>query len=538
MAFALRFATILLALMATSLTGFAQNRRQEERDAAKYFAKWLNEDVVYLISDEEREVFEKLTTDEEKERFIEQFWQSRDTDLTTAVNEYREEHYRRIAHVNRYFGSGIPGWKTDRGRIYIMFGPPDEKQTHSAGGNYVRPSYEGGGRTATYPFELWRYRRIAGVGEDIEIEFVDRSFTGEYKLALYPWEKDMLLHVDGLGETTSERLGMTSRAQRPGLHPGNLNNTTYMTRFMGARFKDRPFERLRQFFSLQRPPKIEQKELQTIVDTRLSFDQLEFSTDLYNVWIDDTTYLVPITVEVPNSSLDYIEEEGKFKARVGIYGRVTNLSGRVEAEFEDVLYSVFPRDYFLSRGKNQGSLYQKVVSLEPGRHKVDLVVKDMQGGDLGTWTRSISLSLNKSTGMEASPLVLAEQLENLDDFPEAPETFVMGDVRVVPKVGRRFQPNEKMGIYLQIYNPTLDSSTLTPSVSVEYIVTREGKIVDQFTDEEGASVGFYSPQRLVLLRKMGLSELSRGRYRLTVKVNDALSGQSSTSQADFEILGE
>src|SRR3989454_8646041 len=161
------------------------------------YRKWLDEEVVYIIQPEERTAFLQLSTNEEREQFIEQFWQRRNPNPDLAENSFKEEHYRRIAYTNERFASGIPGWKTDRGRIYIMYGKPDEIESHPAGGAYERPSYEGGGSTSTYPFENWWYRYIEGIGSDIEIEFVDPSGSGEYRIARSPNEKDALLYVPG-----------------------------------------------------------------------------------------------------------------------------------------------------------------------------------------------------------------------------------------------------------------------------------------------------------------------------------------------------
>lgn len=526
----------LLLFAAVPVWSQEKDRRREEADAARYYEKWVNEDVLYLITDDERAVFEALTTPDEKDQFIEQFWHRRDTDLTTAINEYQEEHYRRIAYANQKFGSGIPGWKTDRGRIYIMFGEPAEIEYNAGGGTYVRKPYEGGGRTATFPFEVWRYRHIPGVGDDIEIEFVDRSMTGEFKMALYPWEKDMLLHVDGMGETFSERLGLTQRNYRPGLHPGNLNNTNYMTKYMGARAKDAPFERLRQYFNVQRPPQIKQTELQTIVETQVSYSLLPISTFLYHVWIDEDSALVPITLEVPNQHLQYTRQGPVYKARVALYGRITSLLGEVVGEFEDVLASEY-QARFLEAGRTQFSLYQKTFTLAPGRYKVELVVKDLTSGNLGTVSRSIQLKEPEGDRLTSGAIVLAKKLETLDAFPEKPTSFVIGDVQVVPHLRKTFRSTDPLGVYLQVYNPTLDSASLEPQVEIEYAILKGSEVIFEVADSSGESVEFFSSRRLVLLKKLGLGELAEGRYRLRVRVTDSISGQSSSSQADFEILG-
>ena len=160
-----------------------QRKKQEDklrRELETPYRKWLNEDVAYIITDEERAAFKRLQTDEEREQFIESFWMRRDPTPDTMENEFKEEHYRRIAYANEHYASGIPGWKTDRGRIYITFGPADEIESHPSGGTYERPPEEGGGTTSTFPFEQWRYRYIEDVGSDIIIEFVDPTMSGEY----------------------------------------------------------------------------------------------------------------------------------------------------------------------------------------------------------------------------------------------------------------------------------------------------------------------------------------------------------------------
>src|SRR6266851_5093424 len=127
------------------------------KELDRQYKEWLNEDVVYIISPEERQAFLQLETNEEREQFIEQFWLRRSGNPDLPDNDFKEEHYRRIAYANEHFASGIPGWKTDRGRMYIMWGPADEVESHPTGGTYDRPMQEGSGSTSTYPWETWRW---------------------------------------------------------------------------------------------------------------------------------------------------------------------------------------------------------------------------------------------------------------------------------------------------------------------------------------------------------------------------------------------
>src|SRR5213594_2480274 len=202
--------------VARPLTEKERKRREEKlrKELETPYKKWLNEDVLYIITDEEKQAWKRLATDDERESFIEQFWIRRDPTPDSVENEFKEEHYRRIAYANERYASGIPGWKSDRGRIYITFGPPDENESHPSGGSYERPAEEGGGTTSTFPFEQWRYRYIENIGSDIIIEFVDPTMSGEYRMTMDPSEKDALLYVPNAGLTMMEQLGLSDKTDR------------------------------------------------------------------------------------------------------------------------------------------------------------------------------------------------------------------------------------------------------------------------------------------------------------------------------------
>src|SRR5690348_8178638 len=226
----------------------AAKRSREQENASRVFKKWLDEDVAYIISNEERTAYNRLKTDEEREQFIEQFWLRRDPTPDTVENEFKEEHYARIAYANERFASGIPGWKADRGRIYITFGPPDERDEHPSGGTYERPPEEGGGETTTYPFEDWRYRYIEGIGNDVNIEFVDPTMTGEYRMTMDPSEKDALARVPGAGLSLLEQMGMANKADRL----NNTDGTLLPSPIGGPTARMNQFDRLDQFTKLQK----------------------------------------------------------------------------------------------------------------------------------------------------------------------------------------------------------------------------------------------------------------------------------------------
>src|SRR5580704_3204427 len=249
-----------------------KDRNQQARKLAKESAtqnSWLTEEVIYIITKEEKDAFLRLTTNEERDQFIEEFWRRRNPDPDSPDNATREEHYRRIAYANDRFSSGIPGWKTDRGRIYIIWGPPDEIDSHAAGGTYDRPAEQGGGSTTTYPWELWRYRHLEDIGENIEIEFVDPSGSGEYHQTMDPGEKDALAKVPGAGLSTCEQLGLCSKAQRF----TNTNGTTLPAPIGGLSAGLNEFDNLDRFFRVQRPPE-HFKDLAAMVSVQILLNQI------------------------------------------------------------------------------------------------------------------------------------------------------------------------------------------------------------------------------------------------------------------------
>src|SRR6266849_10682094 len=257
---------------------------------------WLLNEVPDIITDAERRAFLELGTEEEREQFKEIFWRDRNPEPESPVNPVREEHYRRLAYADEHFASGIPGRKTDRGRIYIIWGPPDEIESHPAGGTYDRPPEQGGGSTTTHPWEMWRYRHLEDIGENIEIEFVDPTNSGEYHMTMDPCEKDALAHVPGAGPSLSELLSRGSKAGRL----SNANGTTCPMPLGATPASMREFEAMDRFFRVQRPP-TRFKDLEPMVTAGIVASQIHLDYRMDFLRATSNTVLVPITLQVPNS---------------------------------------------------------------------------------------------------------------------------------------------------------------------------------------------------------------------------------------------
>jgi GWxTD domain-containing protein len=524
-------AILLAPLLLTVFTvGLAQDpdvlRLEESED---YYRKWLNRDVVFIISDEERAVFQRLTTPEEKEQFIEQFWHRRDPDPRTMENEFKEEHYRRIAYANERFTSGYPGWMTDRGRTYILHGPPDQIESFS-GGMHERSMREGGGTTATFPYEIWRYRNIKGIGDDILLEFVDRGLSGEYRLALDPEQKDAFLHVPGAGLTLAEEMGLTSKADRP-YFSGRRETESLM--FRTAR--DNPFARYEQFTQIQAARPVKYTDLKELVGVEVTFDAVPFEVRDDYFELDDSRVIVPITVQVRNRDLSFAREGNLEFARVGVYGLVTSIGNRVVAEFEHDLVTSFPPDH-LPTGLTGESLYQKVLVLDRRqRYRLDLVLKDQNSGKIGALRRALIPPAHAAGGLDTSSLVLTDSIRLLSSEPDPDEMFVLGDVRVRPRIDREFLSEVPLGVYFQVYNAAVDQSTLKPDLRISFQLLKDGRILRQRTDENGESTQYFSERRAVIIQVLGLEGLEPGPYSVRILVEDRLSGQSAELEDRFSV---
>ncbi len=507
-----------------------QKARKTLKELDSQYRQWLNEDVIYIISPEERNAFLQLDTNEEREQFIEQFWLRRSSNPDLPENDFKEEHYRRIAYANEHFASGIPGWKTDRGRMYIMWGPADEVDSHPSGGTYDRPMEEGGGSTTTYPWETWRWRYLEGIGENIILEFVDPSGSGEYHLTMDPSEKDALLHVPGAGLSLLESMGMASKTDRFTRSDG----TNLPTAMGGTPATMDEFNRLELYAKVQKPPEVKFKDLEAIVTARIVRDQLKFTwrTDFMKVTND--TVLVPITIQVSNGQLNFQAKDGIHSATMNVFGRVSTLTGRVVQTFEDPVSKDFPDSLFQQSLKLQ-SIYQKAVPLRPGLYRLDIVIKDVQSGNVGVINTRLAVPRYADEKLDASTLILADQLEHVPAKQIGTGQFVLGSTKVRPRLDSDFTTSDRMGIYLQVYNLKPDDKTHKSSATFQFTVKKGSEQILQFkeTSEEMKQTG----DQVTIERWLPLASLAPGKYTIEINATDGISNQSISKTADFTVRG-
>ncbi|NNE99637.1 MAG: GWxTD domain-containing protein [Pyrinomonadaceae bacterium] len=495
--------------------------RKTKVEVAEIYQRWLSKDVRYIITKEEKKAFKALKTDDERENFIENFWRRRDPNPDTEENEYRDEYYERIAYANEHFTSGKPGWMTDRGRIYIAWGKPDGVESHPMGGSYNRPSYEGGGTTTTYPFEIWFYRYLEGVGSGIEIEFVDPTGSGEYRIAQNANEKDALQFVPGAGLTTAESLGLSTKGDRIS---GVNRNNTYM------REQDTPFRRLETQVALSRPPKVKFSDLEgSLSDSGVIERENPVDFDLRVDFFrqSENRVLTTFTLQTENKELVFKDVGGIPTAQMNIFGRITAVTNRRAGIFEDSVTTTSTAEN-LAASKNAKSVYQTAYPLDPGgTYKVEVAVRDVVSGKKGVQQLGFTVPKFDDKKLWTSTLILASRLRQTTD-QDIGGRFVIGNAKVIPNLSGVYKRGRQVGIYMQVYNAKIDQTTLKPAVDVEYILMRKGQVVlKQKEDWSGLSD---SGSRLTLARLLPTAGMATGEYELMVKITDNVGSERRTLQ--------
>jgi GWxTD domain-containing protein len=508
-----------------------KDRKQQEKalqeKANNALKRWL-EETDPIITPAEEKAFKILKTDEEREQFIEQFWLRRDPSPETAENEYRDEYYTRIAYANDHYTAGIPGWKTDRGRIYVMYGRPDELETHPMGGGYYRDAEEGGGFTQTFPFERWRYRHIDGIGQNVRLEFVDDCICGEYRLTPDPSAKDAMIHVPGGGLFEGEtdqisRLGVC-KAQGKAL----LGNCT------GVIYNTSEFDRLQLYTDILKPPPIKYADLVPSVTTKILTNLLPFDLRADFVKVTDTTVHTPITLQFALKDLAFKERGGVQSATVRIHGEVRDVGGRLIRVFEDTARSDIASTIF-SDEVEKPTVYQANLYLNSGRlYSLYVAIEDVNGGNIGTIKQRLSVPRFPEAGLAMSTMVLADKLEPLPPRSISPDIrFVLGDHYVRPSVRAEFQQDQSLKIWTQAYGLKVDDKTHKPSAAIEIVISRDGSEVKKIPLDAKEFSG--ATQQVTVIKDVPLADFAPGQYTVQLKVTDNMTKDTVTSSEKFTV---
>jgi GWxTD domain-containing protein len=518
-----------------------KQRKELRQELKGPYKTWLTEEVPYIITDEERKAFMSLSNDEEREAFIENFWQRRNPNPDDPDNSYRDEHYRRIQYANDHYAAGKPGWKTDRGRIYIMWGKPDSIDSHPSGGMYERPTDEGGGETSTFPFEIWHYRYLPGIGENVDIEFVDTCMCGDYHFTIDRSEKDALLHVPGAGLTQWEEMNHQDKTDR---FKGGLEDLGSGPMEAGNQGKE--FDRIEMASKLFAPPPVEFKDLDADLDEfnsthkLLSGPPFPFDVRTDYVKVTDSMDLVPITLQISNRNITFVTKDGVSKGVVNILGKVTTIMHKTVQTFEETVEIDQPAE-LLEKSLDRKSIYWKELPLQPGLYRLDIAIKDVNNPDhIGIYGRALNVPFYEDEKLGASSLILADEMHAVPSRQIGGDKFIIGSTFVRPRVADNptapvtFHREQDLSFWMQFYNLGIDQATKSNSATVTYqIADATGTIILQ-KQLESKDLGPHSDQ-LTVEKTLDIAGLSPGRYKVTVKLNDAISKQEIAQTAPFVV---
>jgi GWxTD domain-containing protein len=512
----------------------AENRLKKELESP--YKKWLDEEVNWIITDEERVAWKRLQTDDERQAFIEEFWLRRDPTPDTEENEYKEEHYRRIQWANDRYASGIPGWKTDRGMVYIKFGPADDIDDHSSGGPGVRPIEEGGGETTFFPYQIWRYRHLDGIGEDVQIEFLDKSMTNEYKITIDPSEKDALLNVANAGLTWYEQMGLSNKSDRFTRTDGTRLGVPTGTPLPA---KMDQFDRMAQFANLGKAPAIKFPELQTAANSTIRYNLLPMRVRTDYFPVTGASVNTSITLQWDRKDLNYRTKEGVAEAAINLSMRIESITHKRVVPLIEEVVTTPPVPAEMLEQASQGSVvFQRMVPLIPGRYRLTVIAKDTVSGNMQSYDAALDVPRFEEDVFGSSSLVLADLLEKMPTNSVGQGQFVIGTDKVRPRVNGTFKRDETMYIYLQVYNFEPDEKTRKPDGSVTYQILKSGtnEMVAEISDNVSELTKGGGASQVIAERKVPLKNFEPGDYILKMKVTDKNRDETLTPSATFKVI--
>jgi len=521
-----------IAPVTTDMEAKNKEKSKKQEAAGNVLKGWVD-DVSIIITDEERKAFKKLTKDEERENFTENFWLVRDPTPDTPENEFRDQYYDRVDYANDKFTSGIAGMRTDRGKMYILNGPPDEIVSHPSGGTFYRPPEEGGGVTSTFPFETWRYRHLDNKGEDLIYEFVDSSNSGEYKLEYDPGVKDALRYVPGAGLTEAEMALGLDKSDRY-----NKSNTLQagMSAALPANYsKNNMFDMLERYNDAFKPNEVKYKDLYVPATTRLSNNQLPFRVQANYVRVTTDEVRTLITVQLMNRDLAFKDEGGGKRARAHIEGVLYRIDNRRLRGFSHDVIQEFPSNTFAAN-LDQPTLFQETRYLTPGKYKVHITVEDLNSQSTGVMDYVLNVPRIPDQSLQASSLILAYSVTDLPTRGLGVEPFALGDKKVKPNVTGVFKNDQNLNVWQEIYGLTVDETTRKPSATFEMVISQNKKEIKKLVSNSSELTG--SGLQMKYTSSVPLVDFAPGQYEVQIKVTDDLTKESFVTPSKFTVTAK
>ncbi len=504
-----------LSLCLPSVGGALQKRFENltEEEASEL---WLEEIAAYIITKNEREVFESLRSPEERVQFIEGFWRRRDPTPETPENEYKIEHYRRLAYVNKFFGSGRPGFRTDMGRMYVLLGPPDEIDSDPMG----RQMHQ-------YPTEVWIYRRPAHprLPPNMEIAFVDKYLTGEYELSF-----NLLKDADA----TRQLEALIDEPYHDAITIAEMRAWNF-GRTGTVHYGDGGLPEIERINELALVSQIPERQLQPLgaeVRSKFSFGggALEGERRIEFYRANDGRVTVPVTIRVPYKDFTFLEKPDQVESRIDVFGRILGADGSVIDEFDRQETLSVPRDQ-IERLSKEFLLYQVILHSPPGEYQLELAVRDNASNTVRTATESLRVPDFSRPSLFLSSVVLADQIVKLDPPPPAgrKEPFRFGEFEAVPNFTRTFSAKGALNVYFEAYNLALNDQGKN-ALKLSYRFERDGA---RYREVPATYLYPTDQRQRSIMSAIPLKDFTPGGYAVLITLTDEVAAQSATIREDF-----
>jgi len=567
-----KFAILMLVgFFIFSIFTFANNKVEEKENKKKLsekYEKWLEEEVLYIISQAEKEVFKSLGTDDERENFIKSFWRRRDPTPNTPFNEFREEHYRRIEYSNRHFFEGRAGWRTDRGRAYIMFGPPDFIETNPSGG---RGFLFEDASTAEFPSEVWVYRHIPGLKARIsrvELIFVNYYSAGSYQLTSNPALANALRNISvpsryvgyedyvppDSDAPSREAIAQTEMDKRMLMNPlEQLSLMAGLTKSRGDVLEE-----------LERSSRL--RKLKGIVDAKESLTELPFIEKVSYLKGQNDLIYIPLSVELEAKNIAFKKSGERYKGRVNFYIEIKDKTGTVY-QASDRLEMNLKEETYQQRFKNYYQ-YKHGLSLKPGEYFFHLVVWDEYNNNVGYIDKKIEVPQLSEKEFSISTIILARDIRVIEikkeefiieskDIPalnalsktklkvpgkiklikeQERGPFTFGNLEINPNPLSEYTKNDELVFFYQIYNPTYNSTQQIAKLMIEHQIWKNNKFIT--TIDKPQEVQIPLEQKSLSLNsgaRYNLKTLTPGNYTILIRIKDIFSGKLIEKKTNFRV---
>jgi GWxTD domain-containing protein len=483
---------------------------------SKLLEEWPERYVKWILTKPERDAYRALATDEEKLDFIELFWARRDPDPKTPENEYRREYLERYAFVMKHMSAGKPGWSTDRGRLYLILGPPHSVQQNPMGRfGLERPS------------EIWTYNNldIPGFPASFDFQFVDFNGTGDFELV-----QDIDTSASIWNQFGTVNNALDAIAQRRQVI-GEVDPATGMDRFRdvdGTRQVMREFDLQQRVVDVMGTPERNLPPLRTEVQARAAFGNLAVTATGGAVWSDGERARVPVQIAVPYRELASRQDGERFLYDVD-YVIVASMEDGTEVDrAEDALTLEFEPEEVKSLADVRLSI-EEVLEAPPGSYKVIAYIRDRNRNRIGNVELPLAVPQRPSAGLGLSSVFVASEL--LPGNAAETRPFQFGSVRVIPAADRTFTRDHTLKLYVEAYGATKGEDG-RKRLRVDFFVMRDGRLA------VGVPASYLRPEAepVGVTGQIPLRKCDPGAYTIRIRVTDENNGAQAESETTFAVI--